>query len=232
MCMERTSARPSASAISNRVELLPQSKAATTSTTDVFELIRPELQIGSDEFAHGIAGADEKVGEMSVQTFDSHARAPHSPRGLHEVVTHGGVAATSRVVVVRTLEFVCVDQFFESVDASIALEAADGVVQLRIDEPEKRGHGRTVAQVRFILNDDRATVATAHDDGEAPGERSTNQRFHEYLIIVRGVVKGQRQNSSVRSKRETNPLEDLCVADVLVDDVSVFGAADDGETSG
>jgi hypothetical protein len=190
------------------------------------------MQIGSHKFANGITRADEKVGEMGVQTLHSHARAPHSPRRLHHVGSHGGVATTSRVVVVRALEFVRVDQFFESVDAAIALEAADRLVQLRIDEPEQCGHRRAVAQVRFVLNDDRTTVASAHDDGEAPRERSTNQRFHEKLIIVRGVVKGQRQNSSVRSKRETNPFDDLCVVVVLVDVVAVLGAADDGETSG
>ena len=190
------------------------------------------MQVGGDQFANGIVRADQKVGEMGVQTLHPHARTPHSPGGLHEVATHGGVTTTSRVVVVRALEFVGVDQLFESVDTAFALESADGVVQRRIDEPEQRGHRRAVAQVWFVLNDDRTTITSAHDDGEAPGERSTNQCFYEQLIIVRGVVKGQRQNSSVRSKRETNPLDDLCVVEVLVDDVAVLGAADDGETSG
>jgi hypothetical protein len=191
------------------------------------------LQISSDECADGIVRADEEVSEMGVQTLHADASTPHSPRGLHEVGAHRGGTAALRVVVVRALQFVSVDKIFKSVDAAVALEATDGVVQLWINEPEKGGHRCAVAQMRFVLNDDWATITTAHDDGEAPGERSTNQRFYENLIIVRGVVKGQRQNSSVRSKRETNPLEDLCVVDALVDDVAVLGAADDdGETSG
>jgi hypothetical protein len=65
------------------------------------------------------------------------------------------------------------------VDTAIALEATHGIVQLWIDQPEQRGHRRAVAQVRFVLNDDGTTIATAHNDGEASGERSTNQRFYE-----------------------------------------------------
>lgn len=143
-----------------------------------------------------------------------------------------GVATASRVVVVGALELVGVDQFFKSVNAAAAFEATNGVVQLGIDEPEQSGHRRAVAQVRFVLDDDRATITRAHDDGEAPRERSADQSFYEQLIIFRRVVKGQRQNSSVRSKREMNPLDGWRVVEVLVDDVAVLGAADDGDTSG
>ena len=168
---------------------------------------------------------------MSVQALHANASTAHSPGGLDEIAVNRGVATTSCVIVVRALEFAGVNQFLKSVDATVAFETTDGIVQLGIDEPEQSGHRCAVAQVRFVLDDDRATIATAHHHREAPRERSADQSLYEQPIIVRGVVKGQRQNSSVRSKRETNPLERWCVVDVPVD-VAVLGAADDGDTSG
>jgi hypothetical protein len=70
------------------------------------------------------------------------------------------------------------------VDASLAFQATDRVVDLRIDEPEQCRHGRTVTQVWFVLNDDRSTIVAAYRDGEATGEGSPDQRLNEQLIVV------------------------------------------------
>jgi hypothetical protein len=103
MCIERTSAFAFASAINNRVELLPQSKAATTSPTNVLTLKRTELERGRHEITDGIIGTGQKIREMCVQTLDARAGAAHTPRSLYEIGANRGPFASARVVVVGAL---------------------------------------------------------------------------------------------------------------------------------
>src|ERR1035438_8630454 len=55
--------------INSRVELLPQSSAATTSVTDVLPEKFRYAGFGRDEGAHGVARTDEEVREVGVQAL-------------------------------------------------------------------------------------------------------------------------------------------------------------------
>ena len=91
----------------------------------------------------------------------------------------------------------------------VALEAAHRLAQLGVDQPEQRGHRRAVAQVRLVLDHDRAPVASAHDDGEASRQGPTEQCLDDRVDVVgRRVAEGQRQNSRVRTRRVTKPPSD------------------------
>jgi hypothetical protein len=81
----------------------------------------------------------------------------------------------------------------------------------------------------FILNHDRTAVPPANHDGETPAERSTYERFNQLLVVQGRVTKRQRQNSSVRTRRETNPARWL---DFAVDVELTSGADEEGATSG
>ena len=81
-----TSGAPSALAMSRRVELLPQSKAAIASATNVLELNYSDLQGRGDELARrGHSRTRKIVREMRVQALHANAGAPDSPARLHEV---------------------------------------------------------------------------------------------------------------------------------------------------
>ena len=98
---------------------------------------------------------------MGVQTLDADARAPDAATRLRAVGAHRGAATALGVLLVRRGQRVGVDEVFEAVDAPGALESTHGVVEFRVDQPEERRHRRAVAQVRFVLDDDRASVDCA-----------------------------------------------------------------------
>lgn len=165
---------------------------------------------------------------MGVQALHAHARATHAPFGLDEFGANGRQAAPTGVLVVRALQLIGVNQDFEAVHSPVAFESTHGVVQLGIDEPVQRGHGRTVSKVGLVLDDDGTPVRATDDHRETPGERSAQQRFDEREIVGGRVPKGQRQNSKVRTRRETYAFVVWCV----VGGEPESGVADEGETSG
>jgi hypothetical protein len=112
---------------------------------------------------------------------------------------------------------------------TLALEPTHRVVQIGIDEPVQRGHRGAVAQVRLILDDNRTAVMSSNDDREAAAEGTAYERFNNVLIVEGRVTKRQRQNSSVRTRRETNPVEWL---DFDEDFAAASGAEAVGDTSG
>jgi hypothetical protein len=126
------------------VELLPQSSAATASLTDVHRDDVGHADLARHDGANFVVGAHEKVREMCVQTFDSNPRPSHATRWLRAVVAHGRISAAFRVLVMGSLQHFCVDEPFETMDASATFEATDRSVQFGIDEPEERGHRRAV----------------------------------------------------------------------------------------
>ena len=154
-----------------------------------------------------IIGAHQVVGEMRVQTLHSPTRATDSSAGRHEVTAHDGRVATSRVVVVRSLQFTIVNELFEAVHPAIALEGAHRGMNLRIHQPVQGGHRCAVSQVRLVFDHHGPTVSSSYDHGESTAEWPADEIFYELLIVRRGVAKGQRQNSKVCAKRERNPFE-------------------------
>jgi hypothetical protein len=87
--------------------------------------------------------------------------------------------------------------------------------------------------MRFVFDHDWSTISSTHDDREPSAEGATKEGLYETLVFKRHITKGQRQNSSVRTKRERNPFAWWCVEVVGDDDdVAVLGADDDGETRG
>jgi hypothetical protein len=83
--------------------------------------------------------------------------------------------------------------------------------------------------VGFVLNNDGAAVLPANRHRKAATEGATYERFNNVLIIEGRVTKRQRQNSSVRTRRETNPARWL---DFFEDVETVSGAEVDGATIG
>ena len=71
--------------MSRRVELLPQSKAASASVTNVNVLKRADLERLGDELPYGVVSAREVVREMSVKALHPHSRSPDAAVGLDEV---------------------------------------------------------------------------------------------------------------------------------------------------
>ncbi len=194
-----------------RVELLPQSKAAIASATNVHDLEYFNVQGDSDELSDGVFRAHQIVGQMGVQALHSQPGSPHPPAGLGEITLNGGRPATPRVVIVSSLKFRLVHECLKAMDSALTLETTHRRVQRRIDQPKQSGHRRPVAQMGLVLNHHRSTVSGAHDHRETPRQGTTDQPFNEKLIVKRGVAKRQRQNSSVRTKRETNPWLWRCV---------------------
>jgi hypothetical protein len=83
--------------------------------------------------------------------------------------------------------------------------------------------------VRLVFDHNRAAVVAANYDRESSGWGSTEERFNNLLVVEGCVAKCQRQNSSVRTRRDTNPARWL---DFGVDFATVSGAEAVGETSG
>jgi hypothetical protein len=86
--------------------------------------------------------------------------------------------------------------------------------------------------VRFVLDHHRRAVETSHDDRASTRQWASDEVFEDQEVIARCVVKGQRQNSRVRTKRERNFGNEVCT--VLC--VAVLDApnvvADSGATRG
>ncbi len=142
---------------------------------------------------------------MRVQALYADARSPDAAARLGEIGAHGRCSSPLRVLFVGSRERFWTHQLFESVHTTFAFESTHRVVKIRIDEPVQRRHWGAVAQVRLILDDNGASVLPAHHDREPPAEGSTYQRFDNLLVVGGRVTKGQRQNSSVRTRRDTNP---------------------------
>ncbi len=120
---------------------------------------------------------------MRVKTLDSHSSAPDSPVRADGAVVHGGLSAALLVLVVRSAEFFLVDQLLEPVYAALTLQATHADVQFRVDQPIESRHGRAVAQMGLVFDNDGPTVETSYDDGEAPGQRTLEQGFDDRLIV-------------------------------------------------
>jgi hypothetical protein len=202
MRISRARVRPSDAAIKRRVELLPQSKAATASLTNVHYAKRRHVKCFRDELADRVGRAREIVREVRVKTLHPDAGATDAAAGLNEFCAQRRGVATTRVLLVRTGQFIGIDELLEAVHATVALEAAHRRVELGVDEPVQGGHRRAVAQVRLVLNDDGRVVESAYHDRETTSGGTTEQRFDDRLIVEGRVAKAQRQNSKVRTSRE------------------------------
>lgn len=156
---------PSREAINNRVELLPQSMAATASVTYVEDPQFGEVHLLGDEPPHRVVRPYEVIGEVGVQTLDAHARAADAAFGLHAFGAHRSAASPLRVLFVGSRERVKVDQRLEPVNTALALEATDRGVEILVHQPKQRGHGRAIAQVRLIFDDHWQSVLATNDDG-------------------------------------------------------------------
>lgn len=215
--------------MSKRVELLPQSKAARASGTNVVDHERPGVDRTSDKLTHGIGVTREVVGEMRVEALDTDARSPDAAVRLNKIGAYGCQRASPCVVVVSLLQLFGVDELFEAMHAPFALESTDGVVQIGVNQPVQGRHRGAVAQVGFVLDDDGTSVVRANHDRETPAKGATYERCDMLLIVKGRVVKRQRQNSRVRERRERKPgwwPAFTCGVD------PVRGAASDGATSG
>jgi hypothetical protein len=170
-------------AISNRVELLPQSSAATVSVTHVNHEQLGHIQLVRDEFTDGIVTTNEVVRQVRVQTLHADPRATNAAGRLDAVVVDRRRESSLGVAIVGTLQLGGVDERLESVNSAIALETTHGVVQFAVDQPVQRGHGRAVTKVRLIFNDDRAAVETSYDNRAPPRQRPPHEVFEDRHVV-------------------------------------------------
>lgn len=231
MRVTRRTVLPRPSTIKSRVELLPQSSAATASLTNVVHLQSRHVYFPRHEGTDGVVGPDEKVGQVRVETFDATPRSTDPTRWLGSVSAKRCVRTTLGVGVVRALQLLRVHQLFESVDATVAFHPTYGVVQLGVDQPEKRRHRCSVSQMRFIFDDDGGPVQSTNNHGATPVEFPANLSLYNAQIVKRRVEEGQRQNSSVRTSRATKArVAEWC--DVVFGGVATNVDTDEGATSG
>lgn len=169
---------------------------------------------------------------MSVQTLHADACTTNAPARLSALGAHGGEASALGVLFVRRSQRLFVDQLFESVDAPTAFESTDRIVQFWIDEPKQCGHRRAVTQVRFVLDDNRATVESSHYDGASPRKRPTEVLLDHGEVTGQRVAETQRQNSRVRTRRERNAFADEWCFDAVVAFDATNDETDEGETRG
>jgi hypothetical protein len=202
------------------------------SATDVLDHEFRQVHFVRDEFAHGVARAREVVGEVRVQALDTDARTPDAAAGLGPVDAHRGATAALGVLLVGLSQRVIVHEVFETVHSPVAFDPTHRFVECGVDEPEERGHRRAVFKVWFVLDDDRPTVESSNDDGAAPRERSSEVALHDGEVAGRGVSETQRQNSRVRTRRETKARVDERCVDVVEALGVTNDETDDGETRG
>jgi hypothetical protein len=86
--------------------------------------------------------------------------------------------------------------------------------------------------VRFVFDDDRATVESSHDHGAASRERSTEVLLDDGKIGGRRVAETQRQNSRVRARRERNAFADEWCFAIVGEFAATNDETDEGETRG
>src|ERR1035437_6509067 len=203
--------------ISSRVEFEPQSRTATLEVTDVNYLETRQHHFTRHQLTHGVVVAGEVVREVRVKTFDAHAGSAHSPAGLDGVGAHGGRLTPASVLLVGAREVLRVDKVLVAVHTARSLDTAHCFIEFGVDQPIHGGHRRAVAQMGLVLDHHRTSVTAPHDHGTSPVEGTPDQRFNGHEVVRRRVAKGQRQNSRVRTKRETKPCrpdDELAVLEV------------------
>lgn len=114
--------------MSSRVELLPQSKAAIASATNILELKYFNLQRRSDELSDGVIRAHQKVRQMSVQALHPNPGTTDSPTRLYEVIANRRGPAAPGVVIVSSLKFVVVDECLKAVDPALTFQPTHRVM--------------------------------------------------------------------------------------------------------
>jgi hypothetical protein len=130
--MERRRA-PLASATRSLVELLPQSSAATTSSTHILHAKFGHVHFQRDQRTHGVFEAGEIIRQVRVQTLDTHPGASHAAAGLHRVRLDGRGQTAARVLFVSAFKFTAVDQLFETMNATFTFESTHRLVEIGVD---------------------------------------------------------------------------------------------------
>lgn len=140
-----------------------------------------------------------------MQTLDADAGTAHATLGLRTAASYGGGVTSCGVLPMDLGQLLGVHHRFEPVYAPFALEATDLFVELSVDKPVQGWHRCAVGEVGFIFNDDGFARFSTYNDREATTQRATEKNFDGSDVTGVGVKKGQRQNSSVCSRREKNP---------------------------
>jgi len=127
MVISLASVSPSGEETRSRVELLPQSSAATLAA-DITHCQWRKAHGLRDEFAHGVGSASEEVSEVSVETLDADTRSADTTRRLRLVVLQCGFLAASGVGVVGGLEGCLINEGLKTVNPTVSFEPTNGVV--------------------------------------------------------------------------------------------------------
>jgi hypothetical protein len=212
--------------------LLPQSSAATTSPTHVHHPKFGHADFERDQRAYGIVEPDEKVGQVGVKAFDPHSRAANATSRLDGIRLDGRGQTSTCVLFMSASQFVRVHHSFKTVDSTLTLESADRLVELAVNQPVQSRHWGPVTQVGFVLDHDGGTVLAPHDDRASTRQRTSHESFEDEKFFGRSFVKGQRQNSRVRTKRDKNFVTEPCAARWFETGSASTVVADSGATTG
>src|SRR5665213_1119160 len=96
MRVTRRRVSPRSLTTNSRVELLPQSSAATVLVTNVHHLYDRYVQFLRHQCSDRIVRPDQKVGQVRVKTLDTESRTAHTTRWLRTVVAKRRLRATLR----------------------------------------------------------------------------------------------------------------------------------------
>jgi hypothetical protein len=177
------STSPESFLMSRRVELLPQSSAATTSVTYVVQRDDWHVDARRDQLTHGVIGTRQEIREVRVKALHPHTRATHAANGGEQVGAHDGGVASTSVVVVRALEFLSVNQVFEAVHTTFTFQSTHGITQFSVHQPKQCWHGRAVTKVWLIFNDHGSSINSTHDDRASTGEWTAEKFFYRDEVI-------------------------------------------------
>jgi hypothetical protein len=130
--------------MSKRVELLPQSTAATLGTNRLPAKERQTHGIGH-QLTNGIVVTREVIRQMGVQTLQASPGSPNPATGLGTLAADRRGLPAASVGVVRRGEGLGIYQGLKSMHTPLTLETTHGLVKFGINQPVQRGHRRSVA---------------------------------------------------------------------------------------
>ena len=113
------------------------------------------------------------VGHVGVQTLNARSRATDTATGLGRRGVQRGRLAACLVLVVGSAKFLFVNERFETVNPTVALNARHGVVNFGIEEPEQRRHRGAVTEMGFVFNNDGLAGLATDDYRESTSRLSS-----------------------------------------------------------
>src|SRR5579884_9998 len=194
--MRRSRVRPARSAMRRRVELVPQSMAATVSVT------RSLGEASGHPAPHRIVSPGEVPGVVGVKALDAPAGSAHPSGGAGPVPTGGqGGVTLGRVTPMGVLEVDRVDIRLGPADPAGRLQPTDGLALLVADQPVAGRHRGAVLHQRRVADDHRAPACVGDHHLELEIGSAPEQPAHH--VGVGGRRSPHRRRNHRQTSRDT-----------------------------